>query len=275
MSKLNLDLPIILIDTSYWLYYRFFSLRNWYYRAYPEKYSNNDKNSFNSDYNWFEDEVFMSKYKKLFTENIKKICKKFKTKMENVVFCIDCPHNNIWRKTYITKVNETITSDNNKKNEKNKKNKTDNQTENQTENQEQEQIQELIKEYKGTRLESHKKNRFNSFNIFNYMKTTFLPTLKDNNNNSIKILACSQCEADDIIGYLTLYIKNLSRETKPMLYILANDNDYLQVCNQNVKLINGIGKIISAAQEENTNDTNNNNNDTNDTNNYNYNIKYY
>ena len=49
MSKLNLDLPILLIDTSYWLYYRFFSLRNWYYRAYPEKYNNyaNDKNSFN------------------------------------------------------------------------------------------------------------------------------------------------------------------------------------------------------------------------------------
>ena len=38
MSKLNLDLPILLIDTSYWLYYRFFSLRNWYFRAYPEKY---------------------------------------------------------------------------------------------------------------------------------------------------------------------------------------------------------------------------------------------
>ena len=266
MSKLNLDLPILLIDTSYWLYYRFFSLRNWYYRAYPEKYSNNDKNSFNADYNWFEDKVFMTKYKKLFIENIKKICKKFNTKMENVVFCIDCPHNEIWRKTYITKLNKIITSDNNKKNEKNKKN----QTENQTENNEKEQIQDLIKEYKGTRLELHKKNRFNSFNIFNYMKTTFLPTVKDNNNNSIKILACSQCEADDIIGYLTLYIKNLSRETKPILYILANDNDYLQVCNQNVKLINGIGKIISVAQEEHNNDTNDNNNY-----NYNYNIGDY
>ena len=110
MSKLNLDLPILLIDTSYWLYYRFFSLRNWYYRAYPEKYNNyaNDKNSFNADYNWFEDEVFMTKYKKLFIENIKKICKKFNTKLENVVFCIDCPHNEIWRKTYITKLNNDL-----------------------------------------------------------------------------------------------------------------------------------------------------------------------
>ena len=111
MSKLNLELPIILVDTSYWLYYRFFSLRNWYFRAYPEKYINNDKNSFNTEHNWFKDEVFMSKYKKLFIENIKKICKKFKTKMENVVFCIDCPHNDIWRKTYITKLNEKITNE--------------------------------------------------------------------------------------------------------------------------------------------------------------------
>ena len=249
MSKLNLDLPILLIDTSYWLYYRFFSLRNWYYRAYPEKYNNyaNDKNSFNADYNWFEDEVFMTKYKKLFIENIKKICKKFNTKLENVVFCIDCPHNEIWRKTYITKLNKEIDTNN-----KTIINKNDNDNKNETHNQ-QEQVQELIQDYKGTRLESHKKNRFNSFNIFNYMKTTFLPTLKDNNGAPLKIISCSQCEADDIIGHLTLYIQTLKRETKPIIYILANDNDYLQICNNKVKLINGVGKIISVSQNGNGN----------------------
>ena len=274
MSKLNLDLPILLIDTSYWLYYRFFSLRNWYYRAYPEKYSNNDKNSFNADYNWFEDKVFMTKYKKLFIENIKKICKKFNTKMENVVFCIDCPHNEIWRKTYITKLNKIIDTKNEKiknekiKNEKIKNEKIKNET-NETETNETEthtnekndqeqievQLQDLIQEYKGTRLESHKKNRFNSFNIFSYIKTTFLSTLKDNNNNLIKIISCSQCEADDIIGHLTLYIQNLTIETKPTLYILANDHDYLQLCNDKVKLINGVGKIISVSQNGNCNTT--------------------
>ena len=253
MSKLNLDLPILLIDTSYWLYYRFFSLRNWYYRAYPEKYNNyaNDKNSFNADYNWFEDEVFMTKYKKLFIENIKKICKKFNTKLENVVFCIDCPHNEIWRKTYITKLNKEIDTNN-----ETIINKNDNDNKNENNNQ---QVQELIQDYKGTRLESHKKNRFNSFNIFNYMKTTFLPTLKDNNGAPLKIISCSQCEADDIIGHLTLYIQTLKRETKPIIYILANDNDYLQICNNKVKLINGVGKIISVSQNGNDNSNGNNN----------------
>jgi len=254
MSKLNLDLPILLIDTSYWLYYRFFSLRNWYFRAYPEKYNNNDKNSFNADYNWFEDEVFMNKYKKLFIENIKKICKKFKIKLNNVIFCIDCPHNDIWRKTYITKLNEKIDINNEKIiNEKNKNETNNNEDNYEDNNEEHERVKELIQEYKGTRLESHKKNRFNSFNIFNYMKTIFLPTLKDDNNNPIKILSCSQCEADDIIGHFTLYIKNVNIQKLPTIYILANDNDYLQICNNTVKLINGVGKIISISQESNSN----------------------
>ena len=37
---------------------------------------------------------------------------------------------------------------------------------------------------------------------------------------------------------------------KRYIYILANDNDYLQVCNNNIKLINGIGKIISSIQND-------------------------
>ena len=51
------------------------------------------------------------------------LCKKFNTKLTNVVFCIDCPHNDIWRCS-----------------------KTDN--------------------YKGGRLESHKKKQFNFQGIF-------------------------------------------------------------------------------------------------------------
>ena len=103
------------------------------------------------------------------------------------------------------------------------------------------------------------------------MKTTFIPTIKDNNNNIIKIIYCSKCEADDIIGQLSVYIdnhwnkqvsegsegsessegsngsnnSNTKTHNQKKIYILANDNDYLQVCNTNIKLINGIGKIIS------------------------------
>ena len=202
MFKLNPDLPIILIDTSYWLYYRFFSLRNWYSRVYPDNYINKNtsdtsktSNNFNIEHNWLEDEIFMTKYKKLFVENIKKICKKYKTKMENVVFCIDCSHNTIWRHTIINTENEKIKIENeNIKIENEKINIENEKIKNENNNISEELIEpilpiqliEPLKSYKGTRLESHKKKKFNSFNIFNYMKSKFIPTIKDNNNNNIK-----------------------------------------------------------------------------------------
>jgi hypothetical protein len=268
MTKINSDLPVILIDTSYWLYYRFFSLRNWYSHAYPENYVTEVSDvvpttNFNATHNWLEDELFMTKYKKLFIDNIKKLCKRYKTKLENVILCIDCPHNEIWRHSKVKTENEKI----NIKNEtimqrKKDKEKEQEQLDEEQEQKDEEPIIENIKPYKGTRLESHKKNNFNSFNIFNYMKTTFIPTLKDNNNNSIKIIQCSKCEADDIIGQLSVYIDQhwqkqyqIQPHTQPhnqkKIYILANDNDYLQVCNNNIKLMNGLGKILSGEQGEN------------------------
>jgi len=278
MNKLNPYLPIILIDTSYWLYYRFFALRNWYSRAYPELYISNT-NNFN--YNWFEDELFMCKYKKLFVDNIKKICKQYKTKLENVILCFDCPHNEIWRHNKVKLENKIIHIKNKiiqKKIEKEKPNDVniddvniddvniddaniDNDiiSEEMINNCKENSIIENIKPYKGTRLESHKKNKFNSFNIFDYMKYKFIPTIKDNNNNNIKIINCSKCEADDIIGHLSLYIDNHMKTraneyntyNQHKIYILANDNDYLQVCNNNIKLINGLGNIISGNKGEN------------------------
>ena len=285
MTKINPDLPVILIDTSYWLYYRFFSLRNWYSHAYPEHYVSDGTHTanFNANHNWLEDELFMTKYKKLFVDNIKKLCKKYQTKLENVILCIDCPHNEIWRHIKVKTENEKINIKNEiikkKKIEKEKKEKEkiddgkvddgkidDGKVDDGKVDDgklDDEDIIENIKPYKGTRLESHKKNNFNSFNIFNYMKTTFIPTIKDNNNNTIKIINCSKCEADDIIGQLSVYIDNhwktqgnegnsdSKRQNQKKIYILANDNDYLQVCNNNIRLINGLGKIISGDKGEN------------------------
>jgi 5'-3' exonuclease len=218
MSKLNIGLPIIMVDTSYWMYYRYFALRNWYNRAYPDNIIANP--NYNSEHNWLEDEIFMCKYKKLFIDNIKKLCKVFKTVVSNTVFCIDCPHKEIWRC-------------------------------------------ELTTEYKGTRLESHKKNQFNSFNIFSYIKKYFLPELKD--KYDIKIIDCSRCEADDIIGHFAPYLINNQNSNTNIntninnckkVYILGNDNDYLQICNDKIMLINGVGKIISRCDSDSDSDGN-------------------
>ena len=193
-NTLDSNLPVLLVDTSFWLYYRFFALRKWYCRAYPDtqKVAN-----FNLEHNWLEDKIFMDKYIKLFLENIKKICKIIKTNLTNVVFCIDCPHKEIWRCQH-----------------------TD--------------------DYKSTRLESHRKQSFNSFNIFSYIKNTILPILQTKHN--IKIISCSRCEADDIIGNFAPYLVNKGYGN---IFILANDNDYLQICNDKIFLMNGLGKIIS------------------------------
>jgi 5'-3' exonuclease len=219
MSKLNISMPVLLVDTSYWMYYRYFALRNWYNRAYPENIIKNP--NFNSEHNWLEDEIFMCKYKKLFIDNIKKLCKVFKTVISNTVFCIDCPHKEIWRC-------------------------------------------ELTSEYKGTRLESHKKNQFNSFNVFIYIKKYFLIDLKDKYN--IKIIDCSRCEADDIIGYCAPYLINNTNinlnNNCNKVYILGNDNDYLQICSDKIMLVNGIGKILSKCDNNiSSNSSSSSNND--------------
>lgn len=185
---------IMLVDTSFWLYYRFFALRKWFHQAYPEKMAVNPE--FNTDYDWLEDQQFMAKYKKLFIGNIKTYCKKYKIPIENVIFCIDCPHDDIWRLEHYT-------------------------------------------EYKGTRMESHRKNEFNSWDIFKHIKTDYLPELQSEYN--IKILSCPECEADDIIGNSALELIN--QGIAENVYILSNDNDYMQISSPVIHILDGRGMI--------------------------------
>lgn len=188
MAKLEKKYPVILVDTSFWLYYRYFALRNWYSRAYPDVVN---QPNFNMEHNWLEDEIFITKYKKLFIENIISICKKYKTVLTNVVFCIDCSHKDIWR-----------LEDN--------------------------------KDYKGTRLQSHIKNEFNSYDLFTHIKKTYIPQLQV--LYGVKTFYNNKCEADDIIGHFAPYL--ISNGFQKII-ILANDNDYLQICSNNIIMING------------------------------------
>jgi len=207
MGKLDKKYPVLLVDTSFWLYYRFFALRIWYKRAYPDIVGNNP--NFNMEHNWFEDEIFMAKYQTLFINNIKTICKKYKTILLNVVFCIDCSHKDMWRL-------------------------------------------ENNKDYKGTRLNSHLKNEFNSYNLFSYIKKTYLPQLQL--LYGVKIIYNNKCEADDIIGHFAPYLIN---NAFSRVLLLANDNDYLQICTDKIFMINGNG------QPNNNNNNNNNYEDNN------------
>lgn len=79
---------LLIIDTSYYNFYRFYATVTWYKNAHPEE-------EIQSDYDWIQNTEFMEKFKKLFIENIKKFQKKFK--ICKTIFARDCRRENIWR----------------------------------------------------------------------------------------------------------------------------------------------------------------------------------
>jgi 5'-3' exonuclease len=197
---INNSKNILLVDVSYCVFYKFFALRNWYKRAHPDK-------EIPDEYDWMKDEVFMTKYKKLFFDKITKICRKNNIHNSNIVFNIDCKHTTIWR-NYI------------------------------------------YQDYKGTRQESHKRSKFYAFGLFKLVIEELLPDFASKYNNSI--LKVEACEADDIVANIVIHLENERQTSNNMdrfdidnyntsnirkIYILASDTDYIQLCNDNVILI--------------------------------------
>jgi 5'-3' exonuclease len=88
------DNTIMLIDSSYTSFYRFYATQTWFSKAYPDEYKEIQKNE---DYDWFQNDIFMEKYKKMFFSSFDKTRKLYKIKTENMIFAFDCPRNEIWR----------------------------------------------------------------------------------------------------------------------------------------------------------------------------------
>lgn len=210
INKLDFTQSILLIDTSYWVYYRFFALRNYYKRTNPTI-------EFTDEYNWLEDKTFMIKYEKMFLNGIFTIATMWNSPMSNVVFCCDCPYKEIWRYQHHT-------------------------------------------EYKGTRLDTHKRNGFNSFEIFNTVRDIYIPKLIQ--KYKMSAIQIDKCEADDVVGHLASFLSpHLSKSkntqiivtdqtdqkidrTIPRIIILASDNDYIQICSDQILLVDGIGNQL-------------------------------
>jgi 5'-3' exonuclease len=83
---------ILLIDLSYYVFYRYFATFNWYKRQTTE----------NVDVDNIKDNVeFMEKYAKMFEKTLLELIKKYKiTSATNVVFVKDCSRDHIWRHQY-------------------------------------------------------------------------------------------------------------------------------------------------------------------------------
>ena len=92
---LDIQNPILFVDVSYVVFYRYFALRNWFNKAHKEVVNGN------KDYPYLDNPIFIQKYKKLFFEKILKLTKKYKIQLSNIVFAYDSPCRNIWRMQYL------------------------------------------------------------------------------------------------------------------------------------------------------------------------------
>ena len=87
---------IILIDTSYTIFYRYHATIKWFSFAFKDEYQI-IKNNVN--YCWFDNDIFLEKYKKMFLEGITKLINKkiFFSDKSLVLFCLDTPKEDLWR----------------------------------------------------------------------------------------------------------------------------------------------------------------------------------
>lgn len=80
----------IFVDGSYYNFYRYYALLNWWKNAYPEEPLEDP----------YQNETFVEKFKKTHAENLKQIAKKLKlNKNINPILIVgkDCKRENIWR----------------------------------------------------------------------------------------------------------------------------------------------------------------------------------
>lgn len=94
MSKNKDNKPLILVDSSYTSFYRFFATIRWYSFAYPEEYK---KYKNDNTYDWSENKIFLEKYEKMYLDSIEKLIKKKIFKNSNIIFCMDSPKLDLWR----------------------------------------------------------------------------------------------------------------------------------------------------------------------------------
>lgn len=91
---------IILVDSSYTSFYRFFATKVWYGLAHKEEYKE-IKNKGEQSYDWLSNEIFMEKYEKMYLESINKLVGKKIFNDSLILFARDPPQETIWRNSEI------------------------------------------------------------------------------------------------------------------------------------------------------------------------------
>ena len=94
----------IFVDGSYYCFYRYFALKQWWKNAYPEEPLEHP----------YQNETFVEKLKKTFVENLQQIPKKLKipkTTKPILIIGKDCKRENIWRNELFPKYKANRTQD--------------------------------------------------------------------------------------------------------------------------------------------------------------------
>ncbi len=85
---------VLLIDSSYTSFYRFFATRTWYSMAHKDDFKVVKEIK---DYNWVENQIFIQKYEKMYLDSIKKLVSAKVFKDSFIIFARDPPQETIWR----------------------------------------------------------------------------------------------------------------------------------------------------------------------------------
>ena len=166
----------ILMDGSYFIFYRYYAVKQWFKFSHPEEKTETD--ALHID--------FINKFKTTFHDKMLEIPKKLN--IENPITLVgkDCPRKEIWR----MKFNNT---------------------------------------YKSNRI-YYKTFLGGNFFQMSYKDDMFIK------GGAKEILSCETLEADDCIALTAKHIQNKFPGSK--IWIITSDMDYLQLANDNVKLIN-------------------------------------
>ena len=199
----------IFVDGSYYCFYRYYSLLNWWKNAFPEESLENP----------IENPVFVEKFKKTFVETLQQIPKKLN-------LCKPKPRGKSKKHATTAATTETTTSDSDEPI-----------------------IKMIIgKDCKRENIwrndfyDKYKANRPNGGAEDGFMGGPFFKMAYEDNifqqGGAEQILYHHRLEADDCIA---IYVKQLVEKYSPSecsIYIITSDNDYLQLIRENVHIYN-------------------------------------
>jgi len=86
---------IILVDSSYTSFYRFFATLRWFSLSNMELYK---KYKDDPTFDWSLEPIFFEKYKKMYLDSIKTLVGSIVYQDSTIVFCLDSPQESLWRK---------------------------------------------------------------------------------------------------------------------------------------------------------------------------------